>query len=191
MKSTLLYNWNGPSAPATCLFIYTFSLGPPDPRRRSEFENARMSVIFQDPQDTYRGSQCGPCLMTHRSLHFWPAHPKPGEVPKADVSKMYSNFFRFFVVETIDVFLFECVLCEMPDSLAHKWARRLRDIIMPLMIFLLEHIIISIHWKAGKEFYAQRQGLPTGGSFSDAIVTLCMWLCEESLLNSWHGLHSR
>jgi hypothetical protein len=38
---------NGPSAPAMYLFLDTFSLGPPDPRRRSEFKNARMSVIFK------------------------------------------------------------------------------------------------------------------------------------------------
>jgi hypothetical protein len=29
----------------------------------------------------------------------------------------------------------------------------MRDIIMSLMIFLLEHIVIYIEWKKGREFY--------------------------------------
>ena len=37
------------------------------------------------------------------------------------------------------------------------------------------------------EFYAQRQDLPTGGSFSEAIAILCMWLCEKNLLLKWHA----
>ena len=56
------------------------------------------------------------------------------------------------------------------------------------MIFLLDHIIIYIDWEKGKEFYVQRQGLPTGGSFSDVIAILCMWLCEKILLQKWHTL---
>jgi hypothetical protein len=67
-------------------------------------------------------------------------------------------------------------------------AKRLRDIIMSLMIFLLEHIVIYIEWKKDREFYVQRQGLPTGGSFSDAIAILCMWLCEKELLKSFGAL---
>jgi hypothetical protein len=117
--------------------------------------------------------------------------PKTGEVlfdSKADVSKMYSNISRFLVIEAIDAFLFARVLSHLPDSLEHKRAKRIRDIIMPLMIFLLEHIIIYIDWKNGKEFYAQRQGLPTGGSLSDSVAILCMWLCEKNLLQKWHAL---
>ena len=75
---------------------------------------------------------------------------------KADVSKMCSNFSRFFVIETIDAFLFARVLSHLPNSLEHKRARRIRDIIMDLMIFLLEHIIIYIDWKNGTEFYARQ-----------------------------------
>ena len=73
--------------------------------------------------------------------------PKPGEVLvdiKVDVSKMYSNFSRAFVIETIDTFLFSRVLSHVPNTIEHKRARRVRDIIMPLMIFLLEHIIFYI-----------------------------------------------
>jgi hypothetical protein len=33
--------------------------------------------------------------------------------------------------------------------------------------------------------FCQRQGLPTGGSFSDEIAILCMWLCEKKLLKRW------
>ena len=58
---------------------------------------------------------------------------------------------------------------------------------MTLMIFLLEHIFIYIELGEGREFYAQRQGLPTGGSFSDAIAILCMWLCEKNLLLNWRA----
>jgi hypothetical protein len=114
--------------------------------------------------------------------------PKVGEVLldfKADVSKMYANFHLPFVIETIDSFLFERVLSHVPNTLEHKRAKRMRDIIMPLMIFLLEHIVIYIEWKEDKIFYIQRQGLPTGGSFSDAIAILCMWLCEKKLLQTW------
>ena len=59
---------------------------------------------------------------------------------------------------------------------------------MPLRIFLLEHIVIYIEWRKDREFYCQRQGLPTGGSFSDAIAILCMWLCEKELLKSFGAL---
>jgi hypothetical protein len=103
--------------------------------------------------------------------------PKAGEVLldfKADVNKMYANFSRDFVIETIDSFLFSRVLSHGPNTTEHKRAKRMRDIIMPLMIFLLEHIVIYIEWKKDREFYVQRQGLPTGGSFSDAIAILCM-----------------
>jgi hypothetical protein len=113
---------------------------------------------------------------------------KAGEVLldfKADVSKMYANFSRDFVIETIDSFLFSRVLSHAPNTTEHKRAKRMRDIIMPLMIFLLEHIVIYIEWKKDREFYVQRQGLPTGGSFSDAIAILCMWLCEKNLLKRW------
>jgi hypothetical protein len=58
---------------------------------------------------------------------------------------------------------------------------------MPLMIFLLEHIVIYIEWKEDRVFYIQRQGLPTGGSFSDAIAILCMWVCEKKLLEAWRS----
>ena len=101
---------------------------------------------------------------------------------------MYSNFSRFFAIETIGAFLFARVLSHLPNSLEHKRAKRRRDIIMPLTIFLLEHIVIYIDWKNGKEFYAHRRGLPTGGSFSDAIAMLCMWLCEKNLLQRWQAL---
>jgi len=57
---------------------------------------------------------------------------------------MYSNFSRAFVIETIDTFLFSRVLSHVPNTIEHKRARRVRDIIMPLMIFLLEHIIFYI-----------------------------------------------
>ena len=117
--------------------------------------------------------------------------PKPGEVLvdiKADVSKMYPNFSRAYVIEIIDTFLFSRVLSQGPNTIEHKHAKRVRDIIMPLMIFLLEHIIIYIDWNKEKEFYVQRHGLPTGGSFSDAIAILCMWLCEKKLLEKWHTL---
>jgi hypothetical protein len=113
---------------------------------------------------------------------------KAGEVLldfKADVSKMYANFSRDFVIETIDSFLFSRVLSHAPNTTEHKRAKRMRDIIMPVMIFLLEHIVIYIEWKKGREFYVQRQGLPTGGWFSDAIAILCMWLCEKKLLKRW------
>jgi hypothetical protein len=115
--------------------------------------------------------------------------PKDGEVLldfKADVSKMYANFSVSFVIETVDSFLSERVLSHVPNTLEHKRSKRMRDIIMPLMIFLLEHIVIYIEWKEDRIFYIQRQGLPTGGSFSDAIAILCMWLCEKKLLETWH-----
>ncbi len=100
---------------------------------------------------------------------------------------MYSNFSRSFVIETIDFFLSSRVLALTPNTIEHQQARRVRDTIMPLMIFLLEHIFIYIEWGEGREFYAQRQGLPTGGSFSDAIAILCMWLCEKNLLLKWQA----
>jgi hypothetical protein len=103
------------------------------------------------------------------------------------VSKMYENFSVPFVVETVDSFLSKRVLSHAPNSLEHKRAKRMRDIIMPLMIFLLEHIVIYIEWKEDRVFYIQRQGLPTGGSFSDAIAILCMWLCEKKLLEAWRS----
>jgi hypothetical protein len=104
---------------------------------------------------------------------------------KADVSKMYANFSVSFVIVTVDSFLSERVLSHVPNTLEHKRAKRMRDIIMPLMIFLLEHIVICIEWKEDRIFYIQRQGLPTGGSFSDAITILCMWLCEKKILETW------
>ena len=76
---------------------------------------------------------------------------------------MYSNFSRAFVIETIDIFLSSLVLALTPNTIEHLQARRVRDTIMPLMIFLLEHIFIYIEWGESREFYAQRQGLPTGG----------------------------
>jgi len=114
--------------------------------------------------------------------------PKDGEVLldfKADVSKMYSNFSVSFVIETIDSFLFERVLSHVPNTPEHKRTNRMRDIIMTLMIFLLEHMVIYIEWKEDRIFYIHRQGLPTGGSFSDAIAILCMCLCEKKLLETW------
>ena len=117
-----------------------------------------------------------PALRTllSRGTHF-KVVPAPCEVLvdiKADVSKMCSNFSRFFVIETLTPFCLRASfhIC-LRNSLEQKRAKHIRDFIMPLMKFLLEHIMIYIDWKNGKEFYAQCQGLPTGGSFSDAIAT--------------------
>jgi hypothetical protein len=49
------------------------------------------------------------------------------------------------------------VLSHAPNTIEHKRDKRLRDIIMPLMIFLLEHIVIYIEWRKDREFYCQRR----------------------------------
>lgn len=92
------------------------------------------------------------------------------------------------IFETIDIFLFDRTLAYALDSLEHKRTKRQRDIVIPLMIFLWQHIIIYIDWKSGEEFHARRQGLPAKGSFSDAIAILCMWLCEKKLLKEGQAL---
>ena len=91
---------------------------------------------------------------------------------KADVSKMYANFPRNSVIETIDSFHFSRVLSHAPNTNEHKRAEQMRDIIMPVMIFFLEHIVIYIEWKTGREFYVQRQGLPTGEYPKDGFMAV-------------------
>ena len=105
--------------------------------------------------------------------------PKAAEVLpgfKADVSKMYVNFPRNFVIETIDSFHFSRVLSHAPNTNEHTRAKRMRDIIMPVMIFFLEHIVIYIEWKTGREFYVQRQGLPTGECPKDGFMAVGSFL---------------
>ena len=62
----------------------------------------------------------------------------------ADIKKMYPSITPALIVKTIDVHLLKLISSYPQDSENHKAAKNLREMMIPLIIFLLEHALIYI-----------------------------------------------
>jgi hypothetical protein len=107
----------------------------------------------------------------------------------ADIKKMYPSITPALIVETIDTHLL-CLINSYPqDSENQKAAKNLREMMIPLIIFVLEHAFIYIQQGNLKTFFRQVVGIPTGASYSDSLPSFTVYLLECPMLKKLKAMN--
>jgi hypothetical protein len=106
------------------------------------------------------------------------------EMCTLDIEAMYPALKREYIIEQIDTRLWERI--QRAQSLETKTqAVKMRELIMPMLIFTLEHqfvYVLSEGEAEEKVFYYQKQGIGIGSSASGAIANLTLLAGEYAML---------
>ena len=107
------------------------------------------------------------------------------EMCTLDIEAMYPALKREYIIEQIDARLWERI--QKAQSLEAKTqAVKMRELLMPMLIFTLEHqfvYVLSEGETEEKVFYYQKQGIGIGSSASGAIANLTLLAGEYAMLD--------
>ena len=107
----------------------------------------------------------------------------------ADIKKtVYPCITPALIVATIDTHLLSLINSHPQDSEDHKAAKTFREMMIPLIIFLLEHAFIYIQQGDIKTFFRQIIGIPTGASYSDSLASITVYLLECVMLKKLRAM---
>ena len=106
------------------------------------------------------------------------------DVETWDIAAMYPSLKIAYIVKEIDTSL--CERIQQKQGEDKEKARALREIVMPLLIFMLEHqfVYVTSEGLEGEEkiFYWQKEGIGIGSSASGAIANLTLVGGERIML---------
>ena len=107
-----------------------------------------------------------------------------------DIKAMYPSLKHGFIVREVDEALVRRINRRQGEERAR--AKRLREVLMPLLIFSLQHQFVYIRSEGEgaeeeKTFFWQHQGISIGSSASGAIANLALLGGEREMLKELGG----